>query len=132
MLILNLKTELRKTAPIKSYFLKSCFASFFKITFQWWTFSQFCLQIWNQRKVLQFLVPMMTDLKKESFFVNILFVFYLLYTPLFYEFISVCPSMFLYLIFWLAGYIGNRQFVTDWCIGNQWVATPKCSGNLEV
>ena len=33
----------------------SFFASFFKITFYWFLFSQFHLQIWNKHKILRFL-----------------------------------------------------------------------------
>ena len=42
--------------------------SFFRVTFlSSRYFFQFCLRIWNQRKILRFLVPIFTNLKKHSF-----------------------------------------------------------------
>ena len=43
------------------------FFTFFKISFEWDTFFKFCLQIWNQHKILHFLIPKLTYLKKKSF-----------------------------------------------------------------
>ena len=37
-----------------------------QITFYWCLFSQFCLWIWNQCKILRFLVPIFTYLKKKQ------------------------------------------------------------------
>jgi len=45
----------------------SFFASFLKITFYWFTFSQFHLQIWNKHKILRFLIPILTYLRKKNF-----------------------------------------------------------------
>ena len=44
----------------------SFFASFFEITFYWFTFSQFHLQIWNKHKILRFLIPILTYLRKRN------------------------------------------------------------------
>jgi hypothetical protein len=51
----------------KKLLSKNCFfASFFEITFYWCTFSQFHLQIWNKHKILRFLVPILTYLRKKN------------------------------------------------------------------
>ena len=43
------------------------FYRFIIITFYWFVFSQFCLQIWNKHEILRFLVPILTYLKKKVF-----------------------------------------------------------------
>ena len=65
-LIPNPETKWRKSFPIKviKKHLKECF---FNITFSWWVFTQFCLRIWNQHKILRFLVPILTYLKNKVF-----------------------------------------------------------------
>jgi len=41
--------------------------TFFKISFEWDTSFKFRLQIWNQHKILHFLIPKLTYLKQKSF-----------------------------------------------------------------
>ena len=68
MLISNLKTKLRKSAPMRSYLKKNYQkSSFLIVTFLSSIFFQFCLRIWNHRKILRFLVPILTYLKKTVF-----------------------------------------------------------------
>jgi len=68
MLISNLKTKLRKSAPMRNYLKKNYQkSSFLIVTFLSSIFFQFCLRIWNHRKILCFLVPILTYLKKNSF-----------------------------------------------------------------
>ena len=50
-------------------FTKNCsFASFFKINLYLCPFSQFCLQIWNENKILLILVPILTYFNTKYFF----------------------------------------------------------------
>ena len=58
MIIPNLKTKLRKNAPIKSCFEKTSK----KLTNFFHVFFSILLQIWNQHKIL---VPILTYLKKR-------------------------------------------------------------------
>ena len=49
-------------------FLTNCFlVRFFRITFLWYTLFKFRFQIWNQHKILHFLIPVLTYLKNKSF-----------------------------------------------------------------
>ena len=67
-LIPNLKTKLRNSAPIiKSYFQKTTKKQFFENNFFVMRFFKFCLWTWNQCKILRFLVPILTYLKKKVF-----------------------------------------------------------------
>ena len=60
--------EIEKKCIDKKLFLKNLEkSSFLIITFLSCAFFQFCLWIWNQRKILRFLVPILTYLKKKVF-----------------------------------------------------------------
>ena len=62
----NSEGKIEKKRMTKKFFSKSgSFASFLKITFYQCTFSQFHLQIWNKHKILRFLVPILTYLRKK-------------------------------------------------------------------
>ena len=58
----NGKKRMAKELLSKNSFLQV----FFKIYFYWFTFLNFWLPIWNQRKILQILVPILTYLKKKG------------------------------------------------------------------
>ena len=71
-LILNPKAKLKKKHSTKKLFTKNCpFASFFKINLYFNLYkSQFCLQIWNENKILRILVPTLTYFNTKYFFQN--------------------------------------------------------------
>ena len=52
---------------LSTCFLQVLVFTFFKISFEWDTSFKFRLQIWNQHKILHFLIPKLTYLKQKSF-----------------------------------------------------------------